>query len=69
MRTTKSVLKVISTRLLRGEIKELKEGCGKKVDHNGDCAYYGPSGALRLCSTCSRNLKLVLEELKNRKQK
>jgi len=40
-------------------IKEIKQGCGNKVDGNGDCFYISSRGTLRLCSSCSRALKYL----------
>jgi len=39
------------------ELEKLQEGCGNKVDRNGDCAYYSSQGNLRICSTCWKKIK------------
>lgn len=40
-------------------IKEVKKGCGNKVDSGGDCFYISNKGTLRLCSSCYRALKYL----------
>lgn len=61
--TTKLKLKLYrdtkSPKIKREIIKELKQGCGNKVDHNGDCWYISSQGNKRFCSSCSRVLKEV----------
>jgi len=43
-------------------IEEIKNGCGNKVDSNGDCWYISSQGNLRLCSSCSKALKYLEDE-------
>ena len=40
-------------------IKEIKQGCGNKVNSDGDCFYISSQGNLRLCSSCTRALKYL----------
>lgn len=50
-----------SPKLKKELIAEIKEGCGNKVDGNGDCFYISSRGKLRLCSSCLRALKYLKE--------
>lgn len=43
-------------------IKEIEKGCGKRIDYNGDCAFYSDKGTLRLCSNCYRKRKKLQGE-------
>ena len=61
MRTIKSVYQGMTKNQLKEEINTIKKGCGKKVNSDGDCFYYSSQGNLRLCSTCSRHLKIAKE--------
>jgi len=47
------------------EIQLLKEGCGKRIDSNGDCAYYSSRGNLRLCPKCRKRFNKLKEEFAN----
>jgi hypothetical protein len=38
-------------------IEEIKKGCGRKIDINGDCSYISSQGRLRLCSKCRKELE------------
>lgn len=40
-------------------ILEIKQGCGNKINENGDCFYISSQGKLRLCSSCSKALKYL----------
>lgn len=48
---------------LINEIDSIKDGCGKRVDSEGDCYYISSRGNRRLCSTCMRQLKIAKEVL------
>jgi len=50
-----------SPKLREELITEIKQGCGNKVDYNGDCYYISSRGNLRLCSSCSKALKYLQE--------
>jgi len=63
MRKLKDDYKELSKTELKKLIEKLNHGCGNYVDVNGFCAYIGVSGKIRLCSTCTRKLKLVKEVL------
>ena len=63
MRTIKKIFKGMSKERLKQEISTIEEGCGKKVDSEGDCFYISSRGNLRLCSSCSRTLKIAKEVL------
>ncbi len=64
MRKIKDIFNGKSKEQLKIEIQQIKEGCENKIDSNGDCSYYSSQGNLRLCSKCSRNLKIAKEILK-----
>jgi len=63
MRTIKSICKSMTKNQLINEIDSIKDGCGKRVDSEGDCYYISSRGNRRLCSTCMRQLKIAKEVL------
>lgn len=65
----KDTFRSMSAKKIKEQIEIIEKGCGKKVDYNGDCFYYSSQGKLRLCSKCSRQLKIAKEILKERKRR
>lgn len=45
-------------------LTHIRKGCGNKINYNGACMYISYSGKKRYCSTCTRRLKYLIEELK-----